>query len=116
MALGFVAYGTSLLVVWLAPSALLIAVGLLAFGIGFGIVMPSINTTIATLVSEGLRAGMMGMRTSMLRLGQTLGPIGFTFTAEAFFGTTVDGYRVLLFVAGVVVITGGSIAYVAVRR
>lgn len=116
VALGFIAYGTSLLFVWLAPSALLIGVALLAFGIGFGIVMPSIDTTIVTLVSEDLRAGMMGMRTSMLRFGQTLGPISFTFTAEAFFVTTVQGYRVLIFLAGVVMIAGGSVAYVVVWR
>lgn len=116
VALGFVAYGTSLLLVWSASSVWVIAVGLLAFGVGFGVVMPSIDTTITTLVDEDLRAGMMGMRTSMLRLGQTLGPIGFTFTAEAFFMTTIQGYRVLLYVTGLVVTAGASVAYVALQR
>lgn len=115
VALGFIGYGISLVLVWLAPSALLVAAALLVFGVGFGIVMPSIDTTVVTLVSEDLRAGMMGMRTSLLRLGQTLGPIGFTFTAEAFFETTIAGYRVLLLLTGVVATVAGCSVYVAVR-
>jgi len=51
VALGFVAYGTSLFGIWLAPSPLFIGAALLLFGVGFGIVMPSIDTTIVTLVS-----------------------------------------------------------------
>jgi len=46
---------------------------------------------------------MMGMRTSMLRLGQTLGPVSFTFLAEAGFATTTAGYRALLAASGAVV-------------
>lgn len=101
---GIVASGTSLLLVWLAPSPIFVAMSLLLFGGGFGVVMPSIDTTAVSLVSDELRAGMMGMRTSLLRLGQTLGPIAFTFAAETFFVSTVAGYRLLLVVMGVTVI------------
>ncbi|WP_207588925.1 MFS transporter [Halomontanus rarus] len=116
VALGFVAYGTSLLGVWLAPSPVFVGVALLAFGVGFGIVMPSIDTTVVTLVSSELRAGMMGMRTSMLRLGQTLGPVAFTFIAEAGFATSSGGYRVLLVVSGVIVLVSGVAGYLLLRR
>ncbi|MFB6221071.1 MAG: MFS transporter, partial [Halolamina sp.] len=85
VALGFVAYGASLLGVRVAPSPAFVGVALLAFGVGFGIVMPSIDTTMVTLVSGDLRAGMMGMRTSVLRIGQTVGPVGFTFLASTAF-------------------------------
>ena len=115
VALGFVAYGLSLLGVWLAPSPVAVGGALLAFGVGFGIVMPSIDTTVITLVSADLRAGMMGMRTSLLRLGQTVGPIAFTFFAEAFFVTTVQGYRTLVLGSGVVVTIGGAVAYALLR-
>jgi MFS family permease len=71
-------------------------------------VMPSIDTTVVTLVDDELRAGVMGLRTSVLRLGQTLGPVAFTVTADRGFATTVVGYRVLLVVAGVVAILGGG--------
>ena len=116
LALGFVAFGASLLGIWLAPSPLLIGVSLLAFGIGFGIVIPSVDTTIIGLVSGRLRAGMMGMRTSMLRLGQTVGPVAFTFVADTAYATPVHGYRVLLVVSGTVVVLAGAVAYLYVRR
>lgn len=115
LALGFVAFGSSLLGLWLAPSPLLVGVALLGFGIGFGIAMPSIDTTVITIVTGRLRAGMMGLRTSMLRLGQTLGPIGFTVIAETAFASSITGYRVLLFGTGAIVFVAGSAAYLAIR-
>ena len=115
IALGFIAYGCSLLGVWLAPSPVFVGASLLAFGVGFGLVMPSIDTTIVTAVPDQLRAGMMGMRTSVLRLGQTVGPISFTFLAEAFFPTSTTGYRALLVVCGVTVLVTGAIAYPLIR-
>lgn len=116
IAIGFVAYGSSLTLVLLAPSPLAIAGALLVFGVGFGVVMPSIDTTVVTLVSEELRAGMMGLRTSLLRLGQTLGPVGFTFAAEALFVSTVRGYRTLMALSGVLFLIAGCTAYVYLRR
>lgn len=116
VALGFVAYGLSLLGVWLSPSPVFVGVSLLAFGVGFGIVMPSIDTTIISLVSDRLRAGMMGLRTSMLRLGQTLGPISFTYLAETAFASTVAGYRVLIVVFGTLVLCSGLVGYPLLRR
>jgi MFS family permease len=116
IALGFIAYGLSLLGVWLAPSPLFVGLALLAFGVGFGLVMPSIDTTIVTAVSDRLRAGMMGMRTSVLRLGQTAGPITFTFLAETAFRTPPQGYRFLLVACGVVVLVLGASAYPLLRR
>lgn len=69
-----------------------------------------------TLVSEDLRAGMMGMRTSMLRLGQTIGAVGYTFVAESFFVNTVNGYRSLMLVAGILVTATGGLLYVLFRH
>lgn len=116
IALGFVGYGTSLLGVWAAPSPILVGASLLVFGVGFGLVMPSIDTTVVTLVSGEHRAGVMGLRTSMLRLGQTLGPIGFTFVAGAAFPSAAAGYRLLLLGFGVAVALSGGVAYLLIRR
>lgn len=116
VALGFVCGGLSLVGVWLAPTAILIAPALLGFGVGFGILMPSIDSAVLALVSEDLRAGMMGLRTSMLRLGQTLGPVGFTVTAETLFQTTIQGYRILILGAGIVLMIAGTTAYGVLRR
>jgi MFS family permease len=116
VALGFVAHGASLLGVWLAPSPLLVGAALLVFGAGFGVVLPSVDTAVVTLVSGDLRAGMMGMRTSVLRLGQTLGPVGFTFAAGAAFASPTAGYRTLLLVAGATVSLSGMVVYALLRR
>ncbi|THE63813.1 MFS transporter [Salinadaptatus halalkaliphilus] len=116
VALGFVAYGISLLGLWIAPSPIFVGLSLLAFGVGFGIVMPSVDTTIVTLVSNRLRAGMMGMRTSVLRLGQTLGPVAFTFLAETAFETSTTGYRTLILGFGLLILASGLLAYPFLRR
>jgi ACDE family multidrug resistance protein len=116
VALGFVAYGVGLLAVRLAPSPLAVGASLLVFGVGFGVVMPSIDTAVVTLVDDDLRAGVMGMRTSVLRLGQTLGPVGFTVTAGRAFESPVVGYRALLVAAGLGATLAGAGIYLALRR
>lgn len=116
VALGFLAYGLSLLGIWIAPSPVAVGGALLLFGVGFGVVMPSIDTTVITMVSTDLRAGMMGMRTSVLRLGQTVGPIAFTFFADTLFVDAVAGYRVLILGSGIAVTLGGGVAYAVLRR
>lgn len=115
IALGFVSYGLGLVGVWLAPSPVAIGGALLVFGIGFGLVMPSLDTTLVGLVSGQLRAGMMGVRTSMLRLGQTLGPIAFTMTAEQAFRGSVVGYRWLVLIAGSVAVGSGVVVLLVLR-
>jgi ACDE family multidrug resistance protein len=116
IALGFCAYGLGLLCVRLAPTPTLVAGSLLVFGLGFGVVMPSIDTAVVTLVSDDLRAGVMGLRTSVLRLGQTVGPVAFTAVAGTAFPTTVVGYRVLLVVVGALAILTGGVTYLFLRR
>jgi MFS family permease len=116
VALGFVAYGVGLLAVRLAPSPLAVGASLLVFGVGFGVVMPSIDTAVVTLVDDDLRAGVMGMRTSVLRLGQTLGPVGFTVTAGRAFESPLVGYRALLVAAGLGATLAGAGIYLALRR
>ncbi len=116
IALGFVAFGLGLLVLWIAPAIPAIVVGLFAFGVGIGLVFPSVDTMIIGGFSEELRAGMMGLRTSMLRLGQTTGPIVFTGIAETFFVRTAEGYRITMLVIGGIVVSIGSILYLAVRH
>jgi MFS family permease len=116
IALGFVAYGLGLLGVRVAPSPALVAGSLLLFGIGFGIVMPSIDTAVVTLVSDDLRAGAMGVRTSVLRAGQTSGPVVFTGVAATAFPTALVGYRALLVGVGVAAAVAGVGGFFALRR
>ena len=111
ISIGFLCYGVGMVGIWAAQSVLLIGVWLLLFGAGFGFVMPSIDLAIAKIAPEDLRAGTMGVRTSMLRIGQTAGPLVFTIGAEAWFRTTVVGYRTLVLVSGLLSVAIGVGAY-----
>lgn len=116
LTLGFVIFGASFIVVWGAPNVIVVGLGLFGFGIGLGVVMPSVELAIVSLVSEDLRAGLMGVRTSLIFLGQTLGPVTFTFTADRYFLETVDGYYALIFVSGLLFAGSGLIAYMFLRE
>lgn len=115
VSIGFLCYGSGMIGVWVANSVHGIGIALLVFGAGFGFVMPSLDLAIARIVSEELRAGTMGVRTSMLRLGQTAGPIVFTVTAETAFRTTESGYSTLILTAGILSASIGGIASLRIR-
>jgi MFS family permease len=110
VALGFVGFGVSLLGVRIAATPVGIGAMLVCFGLGFGVVMPSLDTTTAGLVSGQLRGSMLGVLTSMLWLGQTVGPVVFTGVAQNAFDSPVAGYRFLLLFWGV----GAALAGVGV--
>jgi len=111
VSLGFVSLGLGLMIIGIAPSILIFLTAMLIFGFGVGLVFPSIDVIIMSNFDENLRAGIVGVRTSMLRIGQTLGPIGFTGTAEALFVSTLQGYHVILVSSGAIVILSGIIGY-----
>ncbi|MFC6765135.1 MFS transporter [Natrinema soli] len=114
--LGFVGFGVSLLGVWAASTPVLIGAMLLCFGLGFGLVMPSLDTSAVGLVSSQFRASMLGILTSMLWLGQTVGPITFTGIATAAFDEPVTGYRFLLLCCGMASFVGGVLVLLALSR
>lgn len=114
IAVGFLLYGGSLLGLATQPSLALVVVCLLAFGTGVGLITPSLDSTIVGLVPEELRAGLMSVRTSMLRLGQTIGPVAFTAAASLSLGSNTIGFPMVFAGIGCLAIFGGGIA-VAVR-
>lgn len=114
IAVGFLLYGGSLLGLATQPSLVFVVVCLLAFGTGVGLITPSLDSTIVGLVPEELRAGLMSVRTSMLRLGQTIGPVAFTAAASLSLGSSTIGFPVVFAGIGCLAILGGGIA-VAVR-
>ncbi|WP_081927341.1 MFS transporter [Halobellus rufus] len=116
LSLGFVTFGISLLGLSVAPSPFVIALSLLILGAAFGLLMPSADTALVTLVPSRLRAGTMGMRTSVMRLGQTIGPVAFTYLAVVGFETPTIGYRVLIFISGVAIFIIGIGGYTFLRR
>jgi ACDE family multidrug resistance protein len=107
VALGFVWYGVSLIGLSIRPSPVFIVACLLGFGTGVGLITPSLDSTVVGLVPDRLRAGMMSVRTSMLRLGQTIGPVAFTTAASLSVGTASIGYPAVLSVSGGLVLLGG---------
>ncbi|WP_049902159.1 MFS transporter [Halococcus agarilyticus] len=92
VAIGFAWYGVSLLGFALQPSLPVVVVCLLGFGVGVGLITPSLDSTVIGLVPGRLRAGMMSVRTSMLRLGQTVGPVAFTTVVALSVGNGGAGY------------------------
>lgn len=98
---GFVLNGVALLGVRIASSPLHIAVLLIVYGAGFGLIMPSLNSAIVNIATADQRASMLGVNTSVLRLGQTLGPLTIPGLSEALFSSAVVGYQTVLPVFGI---------------
>lgn len=103
--LGFVGYGVGLAGVWFTASPATTAASLMALGVGHGLVVPSADTAISRLTTERTRGGIMSLRLSMKKIGQTVGPVLFTTV-----GTAV-GYAPLLLVSGLL---AGAVGLVAV--
>ncbi|TKX44875.1 MFS transporter [Halorubrum sp. SD690R] len=95
IALGFVSYGIGLTVVALADSIYVIAGALLLFGLGQGLAEPITDTALNERAPDEFRGSIMSIRTSVLRLGTTVGPPLSVGAA------TIFGYQQTLFVSGV---------------
>ncbi|GAI52700.1 unnamed protein product, partial [marine sediment metagenome] len=85
-------------------------VPVIIFGLGGGLTMPSLQTYIAGLAPSEYRAAFMSINTTMLRLGQTLGPLvfGLVYTYANFDGVFLYGAGLALAVA-IVGFIGGKI-------
>ncbi|WP_458187782.1 MFS transporter [Haladaptatus sp. NG-WS-4] len=106
---GFACYGIGLFVVWLAPTVLLVGVGVTFLGAGIGLSMPSVDAAISGLVLPRFRAGALSIRNSTTFLGRAVGPVSFAGLAAS------TGYRPLLFAAGLVAFAWSGVVFVATR-
>ncbi|MFC5134736.1 MULTISPECIES: MFS transporter [Haloferacaceae] len=109
IALGFVSYGIGLTVVALADSIYVIAGALLLFGLGQGLAEPITDTALNERAPDEFRGSIMSIRTSVLRLGTTVGP-PLSVGAAALFG-----YRQTLLVSGAAAFLIG-VTWFTVRR
>ncbi|MHB9287881.1 MFS transporter [Halobacteriales archaeon Cl-PHB] len=107
--LGFVSYGLGLVGAGLAPSPLFVGGALLAFGLGHGLVFPTLASAIAGLTDSRYRAGVMSIRTSMLMAGQAVGPWLFPRIGG------LTGYSALLVGAGLFAVLTGLLALSLLR-
>lgn len=87
-------YGIGLAVVALTDSIYVVAGALLLFGLGQGLAEPITDTALNERAPDEFRGSIMGIRTSVLRLGTTVGP-PLSVEAAALFG-----YRQTLLVSG----------------
>lgn len=78
IALGVVLLGVGLAGLSIAPSKVWFGAAIMPFGAGMGLAMPSLDSAVSHLVPDTYRGGAMSLRTSMVRLGQTIGPPLFT--------------------------------------
>lgn len=89
IAVGGILCGGALLGLSVDPHVVFVGLALFVFGVGFGLVQPSLDNVIVSFVPSNMRAGMMSVRTSTLRLGQTAGPVVFTLVASGDLGVSV---------------------------
>ncbi|MGQ3331015.1 MFS transporter [Halorubrum sp. FL23] len=94
IALGFVSYGIGLVVVAIADSIYVVAGALLLFGLGQGLAEPITDTALNERAPDEFRGSIMSIRTSVLRLGTTIGPPLSVGAA------TIFGYQRTLLVSG----------------
>lgn len=108
VAVGFAGYGVGLVGAALSASPLGFAAALLLFGAGQGVVQPSIDTATSSLVATEYRGGVMSLRTTSIRIGQTVGPpLATAFDAFA-------GYEAFLLLVGALALVGGVVVALAV--
>lgn len=107
---GFALDGLGLSFLWFAggPLAVAASIGVL-FGVGQGLLMPSLDTAISALATDRYRGSVMSVEIGVHNVAQTVGPVLFTTVG------VVVGYQPLLTVAGVVTFVLGLVAFVAMR-
>jgi len=76
--LGFAFYALSMFVILFIPALPLFFIATLLFGLGHGTVLPSLQNLIISTAKDENRAAVMTVYGSMVRTGQTIGPIIFT--------------------------------------
>lgn len=102
----FLAFGVAFIGIWGTDSVYVIGAMLFVFGVGVGLTMPSIDRTLVTAVPGAQRASVFGMLSSMIWLGQTIGPVLFPFLATGE-GSLFEGYPQLFLAFGIVSIAVG---------
>lgn len=84
ISLAFVLYGLGSFGFGFAPSPILLALCVVAYGIGHGLNMPNIYSKLAGSVDAEHRGAIMSINRMIGLLGQTLGPVFFNFLNNNF--------------------------------
>ena len=106
--LAFSLYALALVLIPFMPSLWLLLIPAIIFGIASGANMPSIQTSVAELAPLEYRAAFMSLNTTMLRLGQTIGPplIGLAYVYQGLDATFFAAAALALLVPLVAIVLG----------
>ncbi|QCC49347.1 MFS transporter [Halobellus limi] len=93
LTIGFALYALGFLGVALASTPLLLIAGLLVFGVGSGLVTPTLFARISVLAPDEVRGGVMSLQTTTIGISQAVGPAVFTLLGGAigYQGTLLSG-------------------------
>jgi MFS family permease len=83
LALGFACYAVGFLGAALASGLPVLVGALLVFGVGNGLVTPTLFAALSGLAPDHVRAGVMSLQTTTIGTSQVVGPALFTFAAGA---------------------------------
>lgn len=100
---GFLLYVVAFALVPLAPHVWLLLVLVMVIGFANGLTIPSVLTVVADAAPDEYRAIVMSVNGTMLRLGQTVGPLfaGLAFAVSGFRGAFWASAAVALVTLGV---------------
>ncbi len=73
--MGFLSYALSLIIIPFAPNIVVISLAMLIFGFGHGTVLPALQNLVVSIAPTENRAVVTSTYSSMIRIGQTIGPI-----------------------------------------
>lgn len=73
--MGFLSYALSLIIIPFAPNIVAISLAMLIFGFGHGTVLPALQNLVVSIAPTENRAVVTSTYGSMIRIGQTVGPI-----------------------------------------
>lgn len=102
--MGTTFYFLSLLSLMISHSWFQVVVSVMVFGLGHGLLIPTIQNLLVGFASIKERAAFMSMSSSVLRIGQTLGPlvIGMFYAIGSLQGSFLAGAMVAVLMFGVV--------------
>lgn len=105
IAIGVLLFGIGTIASWVAGSVVTLTLAAGILGIGVGLCAPSIDSAISGSIEAEKRASILSVRNSTTFLGRTTGPILFTFASS------ILGYKLVLLIAGIIVLFVGLFAF-----
>ncbi|MBS1262724.1 MAG: Bacillibactin exporter [Calditrichaeota bacterium] len=114
----FVCYACALLLIPLMPGAWWLLAPTILFGLGHGVIIPTVLTLIAGASPPDQRAAVMSLNGMVLRVGQTLGPviIGGAYSLWGLDSTFHTGAAIAGFLFLVTFIRGRGVFLSSVQR